>query len=161
MSSWISSELVHVIAWFLRGIWHNTASDISKLSIISQAAKWRVIFGEFWNTKSGVYAKYPEETTMLLFIIFIMSLRNSNSDNLSAIVWKSKHNHNGCHGNEMPTCRCFNPSLFQNFLACIINLYSTTRNVSQHTLYDVQHIQINLALIQIIHFTATQMQYQI
>ena len=49
-----------------RGIWHNTASDISKLPLISRAASA--------SARPDIYAKYPVET-MLLFV-YNARLRN-------------------------------------------------------------------------------------
>ena len=36
---------------------NNTASDISKLSKILRAAKWRVVFGNFWNITRRYYCQ--------------------------------------------------------------------------------------------------------
>ena len=52
-------KVVHVIAWFHWVFGTTTEKDIFEF--------FPIIFGKCWNTKSSIYAKYPEET-MLLFV---------------------------------------------------------------------------------------------
>lgn len=63
-----TAEFVYLITWFQGVLGIRTTTDISKLSVIS---KLRVVFV---NIKSGLYAKYTEDT-MLLFV-YNMKVKN-------------------------------------------------------------------------------------